>query len=432
MNTPNRAQYQDVLFSFLAFAFLLPVTAQYLAAFCCVLFLASRARWRLVWGPGDTRPEICRQFTRVLRPMHLGVALYVASLVLAALLAMLLSPYHPSIRDTSRVLSHLILKQGLLWFLLSTTVAAALADGWAPARVTRSWILLASLYLIYVMVQRHTGIDWVHGFSARLPANRFAYDVWRPSGWMGHPLTLAYNASLALLVMAVVALPPTPAPQRLGRWCFSVILPAFIVLLTASRWPVLALALIGLGFSLPHLRRWRWWILGLGIAFAAIIFFEGTLLQRGVEIFTTNRPLVERFPRVAFWHVHWNMFLDNPLTGVGIASADSALVDYYAAAGYNSLIEKYSAHQIILQTLADSGLIGMLGLIGLWIGLGRSAREARREHLPTSASRGLWALLLASILFGLMQNNLRDTEFLYALWLGAAFVVAHGLRPDAT
>jgi O-antigen ligase len=73
----------------------------------------------------------------------------------------------------------------------------------------------------------------------------------------------------------------------------------------------------------------------------------------------------------------------------------------------------YEAHNIVLQTLADTGLIGFAGLLALFSGLVLAARRLSRA---TAGAQGISYLTAATLLTGLMQNDLRDSEYLYAFW----------------
>lgn len=419
-NTSHRVSHQDVLLAALAMGVLLPVSAQYALAFWAVCWLATGNRWRDAWGLSG-RGEGSASYRSRVRPVHVGVAIYLGLMLIAAIVAMGTSTYPASARETFREARHLILKQGMLWVIISSAFGAALARGWTPRRALLPLAVFCGLYVAYMIAQRWTGIDWIHGFSATLPAGRFSYDVWRPNGLMGHPLTLAFNAGLLAVTLAAVGFGG-------GVWWMCQGLAVLVVILTASRWPLgVTIGMLAVLLMSGLRRAWAWGT-GGAIFLAAAVYCEGSLLRRTLEIFQNSASLAKRFPRVAFWEVHWRIFVDQPWAGVGIAAPDNALMDYYAASGYNDLQEKYSAHQIFLQTMADSGIIGLAGLLALLTGIGWAARRSR--GIPRVSSRGLWATLVATCLFGLMQNNLRDTEYLYAVWFCVALAVARGVEAE--
>jgi O-antigen ligase len=149
-------------------------------------------------------------------------------------------------------------------------------------------------------------------------------------------------------------------------------------------------------------------------------------MGRFTEIFNADGALYERMPRLAFWKVHLAMFLDHPVFGVGLTDIKAITADYYQNAGFASLERKYAAHNVYLQTLADSGILGLSGLFALLTGsflAGRLiVRSAKANGKAYKAQLGFgWQVLVVAVaLSGLMQNNLRDSEHVMALWLAMA------------
>ncbi|MHA4801720.1 hypothetical protein, partial [Enterococcus faecium] len=88
-------------------------------------------------------------------------------------------------------------------------------------------------------------------------------------------------------------------------------------------------------------------------------------------------------------------------TGLG-----DALSAYYTAAGYHDTM--YEAHNLFLQYLADTGLVGALGLLGWLVGL---VTCRRRLTGLVGTRQGIGYLTVATFLCALMQNDLRDSAF---------------------
>jgi O-antigen ligase len=312
------------------------------------------------------------------------------------------------------------IKWALLWFVLAHGMRLAARRGWAPREIG---LWLAGFMLInvaYAFVQRYTGIDWTHGIGTQLPPNRFAYGVYRINGFMGHPLTLAYNLMLMTCAAGALLFPlrqSLDGRERLAWWIVAAAA-TLELLISGSRFVLLvipAVLVVQAGRRIvPYLK----WIMPAAVAIAAFLWWEGSIVGRFGEVFDQTVPLTERFPRLVFWQLHWQMFLDHPVAGVSLAGADRAMDAYFSAIGRRDIVN--TAHNVFLQALADSGLVGFVGLLGLLAGLVVSASRARR--LLRHAS-GLGLLVTATVLSGLMQNNLRDSEFLYALWFFAALVL---------
>ncbi len=120
--------------------------------------------------------------------------------------------------------------------------------------------------------------------------------------------------------------------------------------------------------------------------------------------------------RVIIWETAWKMIQDRPLTGVG-AKAFAEAYDHYATRaedpfrsssgnGYPGGV--YHAHQMYVSVAAESGMIGLAGLIAV-IGLCaawyfRAPPERRRQAAPFAAS-------LVVIAFPLQSQPI-----LYTLW----------------
>jgi O-antigen ligase len=412
--------YLHVLIALGSTAITLPIFGGYFVALQLLVWLVVAGPWRRGAPTGSVGdPVFDRAYASVVRPIHGGVVLMLIAQLVAALVAWSASPYAKPLGKTLGELVHTSLKLGLLWFVLAAGLKAAWDRRWPPQRAIPWLTLWLAVLLVYCIAQRYTGIDWTHGFDAVLGPHRFAYGVYRVSGFMGHPLTFGYN--LVLLVLAVSALAWCHGAglgplDRRACWVAGALSIA-ILGISGSRFPLAALVCSWAVVERRRfLRHWRW-ILGAGVVVAAALWLEGSMLGRMTELFDPGIPIEQRFPRVVYWQVHWRMFLENPIAGVGRAGLSSAYEHYYEGV---TLFEKvYIAHNIYLQTLAETGVIGFLGLGALLAGLVVAARRCG----PRS---GLAYLVAGVMISGLMQNNLRDSEFLYALWYLAGVLALHG------
>jgi O-antigen ligase len=144
----------------------------------------------------------------------------------------------------------------------------------------------------------------------------------------------------------------------------------------------------------------------------AVFLLDPVMMGRIQELTDAKFPIEERFDRWIFWKVHALIFLEHTWLGTGLVNYDRLLLDYYDQAGYTHIERKYPAHNILLQTLADSGIVGSLVLLVLFVFLFRAAFRVFKDF----RHQGLLLIALATLLGGLMQNTLRDSEYLYALW----------------
>jgi O-antigen ligase len=92
--------------------------------------------------------------------------------------------------------------------------------------------------------------------------------------------------------------------------------------------------------------------------------------------------------RTEYWQGAWRMFLDHPITGVGLGAFPTAYSSYGRSSARNERLEQ--AHNDYLQLLTDAGLIG--AALGLWF-LFELIRVLRRQlrhfHQARSLDRSL-------------------------------------------
>jgi O-antigen ligase len=401
--------YPRVLLILACICATLPITSAYVISLQLLIWLLVTGRWR------GTRTG---HAGKILKPIDAGVAVLLAALAVSALGAYLIGPVALPWQAPVRVMVHQCIKLGLLWGVLSTTLVAVTRAGWRTQDMLPWWVLWLAVLFVYCVAQRATGINWVHGFDAVLGPHRHAYGVYRISGFMGHPLTLGYNLVMICLVAAVFL--ARPAVARLDRffWLVAFGFAGVTLLISGSRFPLLVLVALLVVFQLRHLWRWRWWALGGAVLLAVGLWLEGSLVGRFGEAFDPNASWAQKFPRLMFWKAHLAVYADHPWFGVGIAAIDEVLPVYYQRIGYTE--QMYSAHNMFVQMLADSGLIGFAGFCGLLSGLIIAARRAA-VVLPGA---GLGSLVTAAIVIGLMQNNFRDSEYLFNFWLFVSLVAA--------
>ncbi|HQR34694.1 MAG TPA: O-antigen ligase family protein [Blastocatellia bacterium] len=241
--------------------------------------------------------------------------------------------------------------------------------------------------------------------------------------------------SLAYLLFARIKF-----EQRL-IWLVSVVMMAVALVFSGSRGGILALGIELLALMLVTVWAQRRGLnddislagnkLIAGGALAAVLLL---VLWIGYE------PLAKRFSllrqgageyslvtRTEYWSGAWKMFLDHPLTGVGLGAFPTAYPAYGRSSVKNERLEQ--AHNDYLQLLSDAGLIG--GLIGLWF-LFELFRIARRQFQQLERARsndralllGGYVALLGIAVHSLLDFNLQIAAnallFLFVLALTVA------------
>ena len=433
-----------ILFFLIILGILLPSAPQaILSGIVGLRFLFLRA-WRPLLNAWPDRPSL-KNLNFTFAVLWKGWLLLLSAQILLMLCQLMKSALDQS-SLTLTLSSHLRLlgKQGLYGGFIILTFILAGQVFLTTRKKIFTWhskgILVACFTLgLYMFAQRYWGWDWVHGWNAQLGDNRFAYGVYRASGFMGHPLTMAYNCMvLSLFAFAHGIWIWQRERQESWVWLAISAVSVGLIALTGSRYP-LVLTLILMTLSLFTMWLQSRSQKGLGILLSGILLmstvflFDGNMVGRLSELVDPQIPMESRFDRLIFWKVHLLLAKDHLWFGTGLVNYDRLLLDYYDQAGYTHIERKYSAHNIILQTLADLGLCGLLVLIilftvWLWAAL-RINKEFRHQ--------GFLLLWLGTLLSGMMQNNLRDSEYLYALWtslgLCCGCLLAGGLRnePDS-
>ena len=221
------------------------------------------------------------------------------------------------------------------------------------------------------------------------------------------------------------------ARERGGRFglLFAYVLVLVPILMAGSRAAWLSFALVTLALGWRETRSFRRFvplILGtlLGIAFSAGIMLRDSggfdaRIERSLLVFRGTEQAVDEASagRLRIWHAAAGMIKAHPFTGVG---ARGFRYDYaeHAAHGDQFVDPKSGegashAHQIVLEVLSETGVIGLL----LWIVGGICAVRAWRRASPDQRARAFApGLALVVMCFPL------NTHFaFYSAWWGLFF-----------
>jgi len=223
------------------------------------------------------------------------------------------------------------------------------------------------------------------------------------------------------------------------RWGF-LASPAFSIIgiitvfLTMSRsaWVILALTFLFMAVWLsPRILFRQAPIAIILTAVAAALLVKLGFFSDGATSFgsiITSRLSVEGLindPRVPYFIVLWDVFLSNPVLGVG---AGNFSVFSAAALGANVLI---SAHGILFEALAEFGLLGFLTLLSsflvVMIALGRGIRQTESK-----ADRAVMVGLLCSF-FALFLNGFTGFDrppfhYVFIMGMCAAYALRYNTK----
>lgn len=264
-------------------------------------------------------------------------------------------------------------------FALAAVLALRDAPTW-QARVARAAGAIVVLWAIDALVQATTGV----GLGGKLRVDRV-------SGVFGDD-NLKLGPTLAVLAPFAFAL-----ARRWGRASLLAtwLLVATAVLLAGARagWVMFAIVTLALAWrEAGNARRFAAWCAAGVAAFAllgaAAYHWSGRFEVRVARTLEAARgdsaaidfALAGRLP---IWRTAWAMAADHPVNGVGVRGFRYAYPKYAAPGDPwlqpDSGTGALHAHQLVLELLAETGVIGLLAWIAAAIRLVRLHRRARGD-----------------------------------------------------
>jgi hypothetical protein len=133
--------------------------------------------------------------------------------------------------------------------------------------------------------------------------------------------------------------------------------------------------------------------------------------------------------RLMFWAAAWSLFIHSPLIGVGWGN-----FAYLSAADIISVRGALAAHNIYLQFLAETGLMGLVAFFYLIVQSWRQAWYQLRnslDFLEVTLSFGVLGALLSVLVHGFVDFLFQACpQFGTAFWVLLALLAASGRMPD--
>lgn len=313
----------------------------------------------------------------------------------------------------SRALRESLLDLRYLPFLWLVAIAVANERG---RRLTFTGIaVICGVWLLDALVQAATG--WSLGGPATAD---------RLSGVFG-----AGNLKLGLVLASLSPFPLTVAAERFGLrgWLVVALVLVAVVLLAGARASWLTLALVLVASAWVQFRNRRVLLALVGGASVTLVLAmafsdklqermerTGAMLNGSAE--GVDHALSGRLP---IWRTAVEMAIAHPVNGVGVRGFREAYPDY-AAPGDPWLEDPdhgagYHAHQIVLEVLAETGLVGAF----FWLGGAALAWRAWRFATPEARRRARApAMALAVTVFPLNTH----LAFYSTFWGGLTLLLA--------
>lgn len=207
--------------------------------------------------------------------------------------------------------------------------------------------------------------------------------AWGAGGLVALAMLMSLSRGAMLGVAAAVAVMATLASRRtLGAMLIGLLVLSLVLLLGAFN-------------VLPQ---------QLTMRLSQVVQYFGVFDVRQVELTSQNWAIVERMAR---WQSAWDMFVNNPLLGVGPGNYAVAYKTY-ALPGWSDPLGH--AHNFYLNMMAETGVLGAgayLSLVGIWFWHG--VRVVRRA----GGTARVMALGLVGVLTAAAVHNFFDNLYVH-------------------
>jgi len=328
----------------------------------------------------------------------------------------------PDAIDSARAWREVLLDLRYLPFMWLVAIAVAPRRG---RRLVFTGIgLIALAWTLDAVVQAATG----YSLGGRNESDRL-------SGIFG-----ADNLKLGLVLatLSPFALEAVASRFRLAGWMVTALVLGSVLLLAGSRasWIVYGLVLLFSGWRRLGRRKLLLLMVSGALVGSVLAFnfssqFESRIQRSGAILSGDARGLDEALSgRWSIWRAAAGMVRAHPINGVGTRGFRDAYVqyaapdDFWLSRGEQGALH---AHQIVLEILSETGLIGL----GLWLMGAALAVRAWRWALPAARSRSaVAALALAVTAFPFNTSLAFYSNFwggvfllLLALFAGALFAL---------
>ena len=315
----------------------------------------------------------------------------------------------------------------LRWVLCAAAVGLALQAAMAGAQLaTRSQLLLPGMKTTAVATM---------GISMRYVGGESAVDVFRPFGFLQHPVFLASYLVMALPLPLMLVL---VGARRTGRWTWRAAVAlllagsgALVATLSRGGWIALAVAVAFLFVAGIRMRlvRWRQLAMAAGLAVAGAV---GTLIAYPSAYYrltqSDHRSSESRFLMMKQAAL---VIRDAPLLGVGLAGYTRSAKHHQPTgfSAYNAEFRKKLSsgvvHNAYLAFWAERGLVGLVTVAVLYGSFLRAVLRKRRWRTPMD--RAVAVGLVGGLVGQLVMYNF-DHAYLDSrpgvLWLLFALLAA--------
>ncbi len=238
---------------------------------------------------------------------------------------------------------------------------------------------------------------------------------WRVKGFFGHPMTLAgFLCCILPLVFSWLLL--SIKEKKLSWFCLGSFLFLCTTLLlneTRGAWIacIASFLFITAWFAVQN-RRVAVVSFLLVILLGVTISTSERFSKRALSV--TSTTLVSNTERLLMWKSASQMFLDHPLTGVGLGNYKTQYQEKYISPEAQEKKQEH-AHSNFFQMLGENGLVGLAGYLTFFLFiLLKSLFEAWKGREFYSAI--IFSITLAIFLQGLTEFNFGNSAVIRCYW----------------
>lgn len=191
----------------------------------------------------------------------------------------------------------------------------------------------------------------------------------RPDGFFNGYMLLCGMNLLILPILFTLSIHKNNLPKYIRIFFFVTILvniPAIIFENTRIVWISLFIVFFIIIFLSINKKIYLLLIFSLLIITSYNIFqISPNSINRLQTISSTNSNVQPNYERILMWQSALNMFIEHPITGIGIGNYHKEYVSHYRSP--SSKEDTWHPHNVLLSMLAQSGLIGTIGYLLLFI-----------------------------------------------------------------
>jgi putative inorganic carbon (HCO3(-)) transporter len=245
----------------------------------------------------------------------------------------------------------------------------------------------------------------------------------RSTSFLSHPNTLACYLNLVLPFALACCLLARGKWKKLGWWTLGLGILALLSSQSVGGLVAFASILVLAIFTFAGSRKQKGTLLAGLVAAVSVLYLLKSILN---PVHTSEMVGFDAFSRLLLWGIAWNSFIHSPVVGVGWGGFSGL---------YGSELTSFSAwmpagvsevHNIYLQLLAETGLVGATAFFWLVVHSWRQARiQLRRasDSIDSALAFGVLGGLLSVLVHGFVDVPFRPQPGTL-FWVLLALLVA--------